>query len=81
MPDDEGPSPDDLARFGSDTAFCPECGDEVWDQAEFCPSCGAHVGGDTLTRPPAETWLRRRWLILVALLALAAFLLLMVGYP
>lgn len=73
MIDDEGPGPDDLQRFGGDTAFCPECGTEVWDQVEICPSCGSLIGGRTRARPPVEHWLRHRWLILVALAALVAF--------
>ena len=72
---DEDPSPDDLERFGHDSGYCPDCGAEIWDQAEFCPSCGGHVGGRTLGRPPLESWLRQRWLILVAAAALAAFVL------
>ena len=72
---DEDPSPGDLERFGHDSAYCPECGAEIWDQAEFCPACGGQVGGRTLGRPPLDTWLQRRWLILVAVAALAAFIL------
>ncbi|MHC4128684.1 MAG: zinc ribbon domain-containing protein [Planctomycetota bacterium] len=75
---DEDPSPEDLQRFGHDTAYCPACGAEIWDQAELCPSCGDLVGGRTDSRPPLESWLRRRWLILVAIGALVAFLLFMV---
>ncbi len=71
---DEDPSREDIERFGGETAWCPECGAEVWDMAEFCPSCGAQVGGRVLTRPPVDTWLARRWLILVAVAALVAFL-------
>lgn len=72
---DQDPSSEDIERFSGQTAYCPECGGEVWDQAEFCPSCGAQVGGETLSRPPTEHWLRSRWMILVALAALAAFVL------
>jgi hypothetical protein len=72
---DEDPSPDDLERFGNDTGYCPDCGAEIWDQAEFCPACGGHIGGRTLGRPPLEAWMQRRWLIVVALAALVAFLL------
>jgi hypothetical protein len=70
---DEDPSPQDLERFGRDTAYCPLCGAEIWDQAELCPSCGGHVGGETTGRPPLEAWLRRRWLLLVVVAALVAF--------
>ena len=80
MPDDEGPSPDDLARFGSDTAFCPECGDEVWDQAEFCPACGTQVGGHTVGGTRRRRWRRKRWLLVVGLIALLAFLVAVLGF-
>ena len=71
---DEDPSPDDLERFGHDTAHCPACGAEIWDLAELCPTCGATVGGRVTSRPPVEDWFRRRWLILVAIGAVVAFL-------
>jgi hypothetical protein len=77
---DEDPSPDDLERFDRDTAYCPDCGAEIWDQAEFCPACGGYVGGRTLSRPPLDSWLRHRWLVLVALAALVAFFLVWVVF-
>ncbi len=74
MLDEQGPSPEDLRRFSGTTAYCPECGSKVWDQAEVCPSCGTYLGGDTSTQPPIERWFRRRWMILVVLVMLAALL-------
>ena len=74
MIEDEGPSPEDIERFSGETAYCPQCGAEVWDQAERCPACGEAVGGDVSSRPPLERWWRQRWVLLVALLALVAFL-------
>ena len=71
---DEEPSPEDLQRFGHDTAHCPACGAEIWDQADLCPACGDTVSGRVAGRPPVETWFRRRWLILVVIVVLAAFL-------
>ena len=38
--DPDGPSPEDLERFGSELRTCPECGSDVYDQAEMCPVCG-----------------------------------------
>jgi hypothetical protein len=73
---DEDPSPDDIERFAGDTAYCPACGAEVWDQTPVCPECGQTIAGDTLSRPPIEDWLRRRWFVLVAIIALIAFVLL-----
>ncbi|MHC5023562.1 MAG: zinc ribbon domain-containing protein [Planctomycetota bacterium] len=74
---DEGPSSEDIERFGDDTAYCPACGAEIWDQAPICPECGEAIGGQTLSRPPLEDWLHKRWIILVAIIALIAFVLLM----
>lgn len=70
---DEDPSPDDLERFSHDTAFCPDCGAEVWDQAEVCSSCGAYLHGDTMRRPPREGRRRHGWLTLVAVVTAIAF--------
>lgn len=38
--DPEGPSAEDLDRFGGDTVRCRECGEEVWDDSAICPRCG-----------------------------------------
>ncbi len=76
---DEDPSPEDVERFSSETAYCPSCGAEIWDQAEHCPQCGDAVGGQTISRPPLEHWWRRRWLILIVVAALLAFLLMVMG--
>jgi len=39
---DDGPSPDDLERFGDVTRTCPECGKQVYDDAAVCYHC-AHA--------------------------------------
>ena len=76
---DEDPSPEDIERFSGETGFCPDCGEEVWDQAGQCPSCGAFLAGQTATRHPVEGGLRRRWMVLVAVIALLAFALAILG--
>ena len=38
--DPEGPSAEDLDRFGAEMKTCPECSSEVYDQAESCHVCG-----------------------------------------
>ncbi len=76
---DEDPSPEDIERFSGETGFCPDCGDEVWDQAGQCPSCGAFLAGQTATRHPVEGRLRRRWMVVVAVIALLAFALAILG--
>ncbi|MCA9284508.1 MAG: hypothetical protein KDA22_04795 [Phycisphaerales bacterium] len=71
---DDGPLPEDLERFSSDTAICPECGAEVWDQADVCPSCYAYIGGSASSRHPVERWWRRRWMVLVVIALLVAMM-------
>ena len=72
---DEGPSPEDIERFGSDEGYCPKCGEAVWDQAPVCPGCGEHISGRTSSRPPELRQGRQRWIIAVALIVLLGFLL------
>ncbi len=63
----------DRARFDSDTAFCPECGAEIYDAADVCPKCFTWIDGETQGRPRS----RRRqtirqtivWVLIVTLLA------------
>ncbi len=76
---DEDPSPEDIERFSDETGFCPDCGAEVWDQAGQCPSCGAFLAGQTDTRHPVEGQLRRRWLVLVAVIVLVGFAMAILG--
>ena len=71
---DEGPSIQDIERFRHECAYCPDCGEEVWDQAEVCPKCSAYLGGDTLSRPPMDAWVRKRWTLLVIIALIVAML-------
>ena len=51
-PDFEGPSADDIARFGGDDIECPDCGASVYHDAPMCPRCGYALGAaDYLTKP------------------------------
>lgn len=65
--DPEGPSDEDLERFGDEFVTCPHCGSLVYDQAELCQACGMAVS-DAPKRTPA-------WIIVAAALALVAFVL------
>lgn len=70
---DEGPSPEDIERFSEETGFCPDCGAEIWDQAEVCPECHAYISGGAGHRSPGEEWFRRKWIGLVIIAVLIAF--------
>ncbi|MEM0984451.1 MAG: hypothetical protein AAGI17_10930 [Planctomycetota bacterium] len=63
--DPEGPSASDLERFGSEFRTCPECGSEVYDQADICQACG-HV----FAQPGGGLPL---WAVIAAIVVLAAF--------
>jgi len=71
---DDGPSPDDLRRFSDDTAYCPDCGEEIYDEAPACPECGAWIEGRTLSRPMVAHESRRQFRTLVIVLTLLGFL-------
>jgi hypothetical protein len=48
---DEDPSDEDVERLDHESAYCPDCGSEVWDAVEVCPKCYAYLGGNTSHRP------------------------------
>ena len=73
---DEGPSSEDLLRFGGegdDPEWCPECGEEIWASSPQCPSCNAWILGRTEIRPTAEVDARKRMKIVIAIITLLAF--------
>lgn len=61
--DDDGPSPDDLERFGDVTRPCPSCGKYISDQAQQCHWCG-----DWVTAPREMVRMSTLNKIIVALL-------------
>ncbi len=65
---DEGPSEDDLRRFGDVTVTCKGCGTELYDDAAVCYQCGRVVLGDDAKGLP-------RWAWMVALGLIALFVL------
>jgi hypothetical protein len=73
---DEGPSDDDLDRFGEDSpvadARCPDCAAAVWSEADVCPRCYAFLGGDA--HRPARGLFARRWRTLVVVTMILAML-------
>ncbi len=77
-PRNEEPSTEDITRFGdegSQVGWCPECGEEVWDEAESCQACGEWIAGKILRRPPAAQAFQRRLMILITVVTLIAFIL------
>lgn len=66
--DPEGPSAEDLERFGSQFRSCPACGAEVYDQAEVCPECLAPMSATRSQGLPT-------WAILAACAVLVTFVL------
>lgn len=63
--DDEGPSAEDLDRFGDEFVSCPNCGKAIYDQSEICPYCGNAV--------TAEESGSKLWVVVVAALVVVAF--------
>ena len=49
--DPQGPSREDLERFGDEFVTCPECGSLVYDQADICQACGRALRGES-SGPP-----------------------------
>lgn len=91
LDDDEGPSEEDVARFGGEESsdddpddlqsrhrrerrgFCPQCGAEVYEDADLCPKCFAWITGDVVRRHPQAAALGKRALAAIGIL-LAGFL-------
>jgi predicted amidophosphoribosyltransferase len=70
---DEGPSSEDIDRFGGDVGYCTECGEEMSDLATHCPRCRAYLPRGPGSRPPVASWFQRRWVLLVVIAILLAF--------
>ena len=68
--DDEQDDSDEL----SETVSCPECGDDIYEDAVQCPVCGAYI---THTTSP---WVGRpAWWIWLALFGILATLVALAG--
>lgn len=68
---DEAEDPDesdqDSDEDPSATIPCPNCGHDVFEDADRCPHCGEYI-------TPAASSARPMWLIIAAILALLALL-------
>lgn len=68
--DPEGPSAEDLDRFGDEFRTCPRCGEQIYDQAEICPHCRQGIIEPTEHFP----W----WVWVGMVFAILAFLLILI---
>lgn len=73
--DDEYYDEDDSDDEVSETLPCPECGADVYEDAEQCPYCGAYItfGTNVWSRQP--TW----WIVLGLLGVVVTVLVLALG--
>jgi hypothetical protein len=67
---DEGPSDEDLERFGDVTQTCPKCGVTLYDDVVVCWKCGHAL----LTRPKGPPL----WVVIVAIMMAAVLVLLLI---
>ncbi len=74
---DEGPLSVDLDKLNDDetpVAPCPECGEDVYDDAQRCPACGEYV-----THRPSVWTGRPWWWILLAAAGVSSLLIYLVS--
>ncbi len=67
---DEGPSDEDIQRFGDVTRTCPECHKEVFDDAAICYHCG-----HAFERTTAGSTKASRWVVGTIVVIIIAFVL------
>jgi hypothetical protein len=70
----EDPSDEDIERLDHESAYCPDCGAEVWDSVEVCPKCYAYLGGHTSHRPKIQNWMNSKSLTVIIVLLIVAML-------
>jgi hypothetical protein len=75
---DEDPSPEDIARFGSDTVPCRGCGADIYDEADWCHKCGRaqRADGDPDTEAARGVPV---WVMITAGVVCVAFLVFSLG--
>ena len=60
----------------NETIACPQCGAEVYEDADYCPAC------DTYITPRSHTWSGRpTWWIVLGLLGILATILVLARFP
>ena len=65
--DPDGPSAEDLDRFGGETVTCPHCGAEVWDQHTRCHVCEERLDEPPEGATPVPMW---RWITIFVAIGL-----------
>lgn len=82
---DEGPSPEDIARFGGegdddgdDVMYCPDCGAEVFQDVGVCPKCLNPIGASVARRRPVREKTKGRFTSLIIVLVIIGFFLVFV---
>ena len=75
LDDDEGPDEYDYDDEVSETCPCPECGAEVYEDAERCPHCGAYITFATGPWSGRPSW----WIVLGIVGVACAVLVLALG--
>jgi len=64
---DEGPSEEDVARFGDVTRSCPACGTVLMDDVGVCWKCGHDLDAPRPNDPSA------RWKMFIIVILILAF--------
>jgi predicted nucleic acid-binding Zn ribbon protein len=64
---DESDMDDDAGDEFAETVECPNCGRDVYDQAEQCPKCGAYLSRED-SRHKRPVWLVWTALVLLAMI-------------
>jgi uncharacterized membrane protein YvbJ len=67
----DGPSSEDIERFDEGDAYCPDCGEHVYDDAVICPHCGSDIAGRTTLRPPEAAKMAQRSMIVLVIVIIA----------
>ncbi|MDP7008729.1 MAG: zinc ribbon domain-containing protein [Phycisphaerales bacterium] len=71
---DEGPTQEDIDHFSKkDIGYCPECGEEIWDEAPQCVACGSWLADGAARRHPAEATFRKQSFAIIGIIVLVAF--------
>jgi predicted nucleic acid-binding Zn ribbon protein len=68
--DPDAPQAADIERLSDVIQKCPECGKDLYDDAEVCWNCGCVVS-EARTRTARLPW----WAVVAAIVALIGFLL------